>query len=165
MRSVVNRTGRHTTLFSCFTVLLLAPIQSPAQAQGEITVPGKVAVFVRPVIDELQKYRTERGDPNRISERFYALAQKQGRLVDEALVVVMCFDVMGESEKDADAVIARGRKMLPYLTKYRDRAPKIPGRRYPDSLLKGATKRGSDFEGVVKAIEHGWRGTWDNPDG
>jgi len=130
------------------------------------TVPEHVAILLRPVLDELQHYRTEGGgDRHLVDEYFYAVTKKQRRFADEALVVLMCFDVMGESQEDTDAVIARGRKMLPFIEKYRNRKPAIEGRTYPDSLLKSSSHKQSDFQGAIKAIKHGWRGTWDNPDG
>jgi hypothetical protein len=105
------------------------------------------------------------GGHQKIDERFYALTRKRGRSVDEALVVLMCFEVMGESQEDTDAVIARGRRMLPYVEKYRVGDPRIPGRSYSDSMLKSVSQKAEDFQGAIKAIKHGWRGTWDNPDG
>src|ERR1700693_6068378 len=91
-----------------------------------VNVPARVAVLVRPVLDELQKYRSESGhDEHELDARFHALTKKKGRFADEALVVMVCFD-MGESQEEADAVIARGRRMLPYIKKYRNRTPKIP---------------------------------------
>jgi hypothetical protein len=77
---------------------------------------------------------------------------------------MMCFN-MGESQEETDAVIARGRRMLPYLTKYRNVDPLIPGRTYPDSMLKSASSKGNAFDGAVNAINHGWHSTADNPEG
>jgi hypothetical protein len=76
----------------------------------------------------------------------------------------MCFDV-GESQEETDAVIARGKKMLPFLKKYQNKNPEIPGRIYPDSMLKGPSRKADTFEGAVKAINHGWKSTADNPEG
>jgi hypothetical protein len=137
-----------------------------AQKPANTAVPEDVAVLLRPVLDELQHYRTEgEGDRHLVDEYFYAVTKKQGRFADEALVVLMCFDVMGESQEDTDSVIARGRRMLPFIEKYRNRKPAIAGRTYPDSLLKSSSQKQSDFQGAIKAIKHGWRGTWDNPEG
>jgi hypothetical protein len=151
--------------------LLLASallLSSPTVAQKTmgVVVPERVAILVRPVLDELQHSRIEgENDRHLVDARFYALAKKQGASADEALVVLMCFDVMGESQEDSDAVIARGRKMLPYLRKYCCGEPKITGRAYPDSLLKSSARKQDDFQGAMKAIEQGWRGSWDNPQG
>lgn len=136
------------------------------QSPRTVMVPERVAILVRPILDELEKYSSDKthGHERRI-ELFYALTKKKGPLVDEALVVLMCFEVMGESQEETDIVIERGRRMLPYINKYRDRDPTIPGRQYPRSLLKGPSNKSDDFQGATKAIKHGWRGTWDNPEG
>jgi hypothetical protein len=148
----------------CFA--LLTALSAVAQTSGTVAVPEQVSVLVRPVLDELQRYRSDDGKtPQRLLEYFYALTKKQGRFSDEALVVLMCFDVMGESQEDADAVIARGRKMLPYIEKYQHLTPKVSGRTYPDSLLKSYSEKQNAFQGTTKAIQHAWRGTWDNPQG
>jgi len=76
----------------------------------------------------------------------------------------MCFDV-GESQEETDAVIARGKRMLPLLKKYQDKNPKIAGRTCPDSMLKGTSSKADGFEAAVKAINHGWHSTADNPEG
>ncbi len=76
----------------------------------------------------------------------------------------MCFYV-GESQEDGDAVIARGKKMLPLLDKYKDRNPRVPGRTYPDSMLKGKSSKDDAFEGAARAIHKGWHSTADNPEG
>jgi len=142
-----------------------------SRTAGMIRWPGQVPSGV--VTNEMPaatdwlptKYRSEGGDRRKVDEGFYPLTQKKGRFSDEALVVLMCFDIMGESQEETDAEIARGRKMLPYVEKYRKGDPKIAGRAYPDSLLKDFSRKESDFQGAIKAIEHGWRGTWDNPEG
>jgi len=144
--------------------------QTPGNSQGRgsksVQVAEHVAILVRPILDELQRYRKDGGnDRHELDERFYALTKKKGSSADEALVVLMCFDVMGESQEDADAVIARGRSMLPFIDKYRVGDPKIPGRSYSDTMLKSASRKSDDFRGAIKAIKHGWRGTWDNPEG
>jgi hypothetical protein len=139
--------------------------RAPTDAKS-IQVPERVAILVRPILDELQKYQRDGGtDRHVVDERFYDLTKKKSPSADEALVVLMCFEIMGESQEDADAVIARGRRMLPFAEKYRVGDPKIPGRSYPHTMLKSASHKTGDFQGTVKAIKHGWRGTWDNPEG
>jgi len=136
-----------------------------AQSRKTIVVPEQVAVLLRPVLDELEQYRSQSGhDEHRLDEAFGALAKKQGRFADEALVVLMCFD-MGESQEEADAVIARGRRMLPLIKKYQDGTAKIPGRNYGESMFKTAYRKDVAFQGAVKAIKHGWHSTADNPQG
>ncbi len=127
-----------------------------------VTVSAQVSTLLRPTLDEKQKGAQH--DERRLSKLLYGLTQKQGRASDEALVVLMCFDV-GESQEVTDAVIVRGKRMLPLLKKYQGKNPKIAGRTYPDSMLKGTSSKADTFEGAVKAINHGWHGTADNPEG
>jgi hypothetical protein len=151
---------------SCSTALAQTPRNTQAQLSKRVQVPEQVAVLLRPILDELQKYRVGNGvNRHTVDERFYALTKRKGSFADEALVVLMCFEVMGESQEDADAVIGRGRKMLPFVEKYRLGDPQIPGRAYPNTMLKSASHKAEDFQGAIKAIKHGWRGTWDNPEG
>jgi hypothetical protein len=143
-----------------------ALVSNTAQSSRYVLVPKQVAILLRPVLDELQKSRKEPGaDRSKVDERFYALTRKKGSPADESLVALMCFEIMGESQEDADAVIARGRKMLPYVEKYRVGDPRIHGRSYPASMLKSRSHKAKDFKGAIRAIKHGWRGTWDNPEG
>jgi len=127
-----------------------------------VIVPVQAAVLLRPILDEVQK-GTEH-DESRLSNLLYGLTQKKGHAADEALVVLMCFYV-GESQEEEDALIARGSRLLPLLQKYEARNPKVPGRTYPDSMLKGISGKGDSFKGAVKAIKHGWHSTADNPEG
>ena len=128
----------------------------------KVVVPAKVAALIRPVLDERQK--GPQLDESRLSNLLYAVTQRQGHTADEALVVLMCFD-LGESQEETDAVIARGKKMLPLLKNYQNKNPKIPSRTYPDSMLKGSSRKADVFEGAVKAINHGWKSTTENPEG
>jgi hypothetical protein len=138
---------------------LASPSDDNAQS---VAVPAQVAALLRPILDEKQKGGQH--DESRLSNLLYGLTQKKGRAANEALVVLMCFD-LGESQEETDAVMARGRKMLPYLKKYRVGTPRVPGRTYPDSMLKGPSSKADTFEGAVKAINHGWHSTADNPEG
>jgi hypothetical protein len=127
-----------------------------------VVVPVPVAALILPILDE--KQISGQHDQGRLSNLVYALTGKKGRAADEAMVVLMCFDV-GESQEETDAVIARGKRMLPLLKKYQDKNPKIPGRTYPDLMLKGTSSKADAFEGAIKAIKHGWHSTADNPEG
>ena len=147
------------------SVTLWASTPALAQQTRAVAVPQQVAGLVRPILDVLQTNDAGPARDRLVSEQFYALMRKRGRFADEALVVLLCFAVMGESQEDEDAVISRGRKMLPYLEKYRSGKPIISGRSYPDSMLKGYSQKRDDFEGASQAIRHGWRGTGDNPQG
>ena len=159
-------------LSCCLSAVLPLAAQTPVSAPKEtsqsagktqrLTVPAQVATLLRPILDEKQKGAQH--DESRLSNLVYDLTRKQNHSADEALVVLMCFDV-GESQEEADAVIARGKKMLRLLKKYQDKTPGIPGRSYSDSMLRSSSDKAGTFEGVVKAINHGWHSTTDNPEG
>jgi hypothetical protein len=161
-----------TVIFTLATSAILFPVKAAAlssdsassevQTPIAIVVPVQAAELVRPILDEMQKGAVH--DERRLSNLLYGLTQKRGRAADEALVVLMCFYV-GESQEEADAVIARGKKMLPLLDKYQGRNPKVPGRTYPDSMLRGTSSKDDAFEGAARAIRKGWHSTADNPEG
>jgi len=113
------------------------PVSGHAATQNRVVVPEKVAALLRPVLDQLQQ-RNE----NEFVNSFYKLTQQKGASVDEAVIVLMCFYV-GESQEEIDAVIKHGRRMLVYINKYRHRTPSVPGRKYPDSMLKPVPIRNS----------------------
>lgn len=138
------------------------PVSHLNDGGQNVAVPAQVAALLRPILDE--KRKGEQHDEGQLSKLLYGLTQKQGHTADEALVVLMCFDV-GESQEETDAVIARGKRMLPLLKKYQDKKPKIAGRTYPDSMLKGTSNKADIFKGAVKAIKHGWHSSADNPEG
>src|SRR5579863_6493170 len=164
----MNTIWRNCVVLYCLAILMSvstrgqAPAPGPPHPADDRVVPTQVAALLRPILDERQKGTQQ--DESLISHLLYALSQKKGRVADEALVVLMCFDV-GESQEETDAVIARGRRMLPYLKKYRAGNPRFPERTYPDSMLKSAPAKSDAFEGAVKAINHGWHSTADNPQG
>jgi sugar phosphate isomerase/epimerase len=146
-------------------------------------VPEKVAAFVRPMLDLRKQSIAECGEvgkpsrcvdgefythemerERRFGEALHNLTEKRGSSADEALVVLMCFYV-GESDEEADAVIKRGRRMLPYLKKYGDRIPIIPNREYPGSMLHNPEYKTEYFKGVTKAIHKGWSSSAYSPEG
>lgn len=138
------------------------PVSQSDDGVQSVVVPAPVAALLRPILDEKQKGAQH--DESRLSNLLYRLTQQKGRVADEALVVLMCFDV-GESQEETDAVIGRGRRMLMYLKKYQDRSPKISGRTYPSSMFRDSSGKADAFEGAVKAIKRGWHSTADNPAG
>jgi hypothetical protein len=138
-----------------------AKARSNDGAQG-VAVPAEVGALLRPILDA--KKKRGQHDESRLNNLLYALIQKKGHVADEALVVLMCFDV-GESPEEIDAVIARCKKMLTLLRKHQNKTPNVPGRTYPDSTLKCPSSKANTFEGAVKAINHGWHSTADNPEG
>ena len=100
---------------------------------------------------------------SKLSKLLYGLTQQKDDAADEALVVLMCFD-MGESQEETDGVIERGKKMLPLLQKYSDATPDILGLSYSPSMLKPSSSKAETFAGAVNAINHGWHSTADSPE-
>src|SRR5580658_10312451 len=141
-------TWKTVFLSCCLFALLPATAKPETSAQKPVSrlndgaqsmaVPAQAAALVHPILDEMQKGTDH--DESRLSNLLYRLTQKRGRAADEALVVLMCF-YLGESQEETDAVIARGKRMLPLLKKYQDKNPKIPGRAYPDAMLKGISSK------------------------
>jgi len=155
---------RFSAKVGCSLLAVIAVAAAQVNASGPnpetVVVSAPVAVLVRPILDE----ESEAGphDQRRLGNLLYELTKKKGPAVDEALVVLMCFYV-GESQEEVDAVILRGKRMLPLLRKYEDKKPVVPGRTYPDSMLKGALSKSNAFQGAARAIQHGWKSTADNP--
>jgi hypothetical protein len=108
-------------LSGCLSVaipLTAKPVPQLSGGARGVAVPAQVAELLRPILDEKQK--SGQHDESRLSNLLYGLTQKKGHLADEALVVLMCFDV-GESQEETDAVIARGKRMLPLLKNIKTR--------------------------------------------
>ena len=109
---------------------------SAAAASSAVTVPEASAKLVKPILDLQQRWLEcsghhkvsgcEIGSQNerqsRMSKLLYDLARSKARPADEALVVLMCFNI-GESQEEEDAVISRGKRMLPLLRKYQFSLP------------------------------------------
>lgn len=156
------------------------PGSSEAPTRKLVKVPERVATLLRPLLDlreddtkactpptkciDGDAYRRKIERSRTFGSLLYALTKRKGPDSDEALVVLMCFYI-GESQEEADEVIRRGRRMLPYLHKYRHAIPTIPDREYPNSMLRNGSTGNESIEGAISAIKRGLRGTWDNPDG
>lgn len=150
---------------------------------GRILVPEQVGDLVRPMLD-IRKQSIEQcgepGTPSRciqgdayeheqqrqkeFAQLLAQLTQRKETAADEALVVLMWFYV-GESQEATDAVIARGRRMLTYLSKYHHARPIIPERVYPKAMFKNALVRADDFTGTMRAIRKKWHDSAANPEG
>lgn len=153
---------RFAPFFLAVALITGAAAQAKPSSTNDDTVivSGPVADLVRPILDE--KAKAGPHDEQLLGNLLYRLTRKKGSAADEALVVLMCFDV-GESQEETDAVIARGKRMLPLINKYENRDPIVEGRSYPKVMLKGALIKDEAFRGAVKAIQHGWHSTSDNP--
>jgi len=123
---------------------------------GPRTVDAKVARLVEPVLDALVQ---SQGCSDR-EESFYEADKHLGTILglrtdasDEALVVLLYFYI-GESscEDIIHEISKRGRRMVPYLRRYRDTAPDFANRRYPPCLLVESSTRVEFFDEVIRAI-------------
>lgn len=160
---------------SFFVAITLCTVAAQVTEQGTVDVPEQVAALVRPILDlRDQSIRAcgRPGEPTRkecltgagyVSEqqRWQGVAVDIAKLgsqktvaSDEALVVLMCYYV-GESGEHIGEVMDRGRRMLPYLRKYENHDPTIPGRSYPKSLLSSVDVKRDDFAGTIDAIKNG----------
>ncbi len=133
-----------------------ARVKQSAHAAEQTAVPSGVARLVRPILDARQEH-----EEGKLNQLLYGLIQEKGRSADEALVVLMCFDV-GDSQEEVDAVIARGKRMLPIIRKYRRQKPQISGRRYPAVMLRGPASKADTFNGAVDAIIQGLHSSAEN---
>jgi hypothetical protein len=138
-------------------LLLILVAAGAASDNTSVQVSEDVAALTRPILDAIRD-----GRPS--GNLLYELTNKRGRAADEALVVLLCFDV-GESQEEADAIISRGKRTLPLLRKYRNAVPLIPNRNYPNTMLHSDEIKAEKFSGVIRFIQEGRRGTWDDPTG
>jgi hypothetical protein len=90
----------------------------------------------------------------RSGELLDQLSKDNSPAADEALVVLFSY-YLGESNGEdlVDEVIARGNRMLPYLTKCRHRSIEIAGRNYPASMLLPPEVRESFFQEAISSIK------------
>jgi hypothetical protein len=160
-------------------LLIYAALHFPLPVLAEntaIVVPEASAKLARPILD-LQKAwlecsghhnvascdfaaQTER--QSRMSRLLYDLSRNETTPADQALAVLTCFQI-GESQEEADAIIARGRRMIPLVERYRKASPVLLDRDYPSSMARKDKQQ--HFKGLTDAIEHHRRGTWDDPEG
>jgi hypothetical protein len=132
-------------------------------------VPERAALLIRPLLDLRQEavnqcglqdekcrdgeaYERQQQRWRKVGGLLYRLTRRRSADADEALVVLMCFYI-GESQEERDAVITRGRRMLPLLRKYLHGVPVVPGREYSTLLLKPEEIKTAEFAGAMKAIE------------
>jgi hypothetical protein len=129
MRPAPSKTVVFTLAASIMFSPVVAAAQSSVSASSEvqtpktIVVPVQAAALLRPILDEVQKGAEH--DERRLSNLLYGLTQKRGRAADEALVVLMYFYV-GESQEEADAVIARGKRCFRFWTSIKAETPRSP---------------------------------------
>jgi hypothetical protein len=152
----------HFLIFSLACTWMLWGGSSPGDS-STVRVPKEVACRVRPILDAACEARKEseatavgRSATQRVELRLAKLMAKKGTATDEALVVLLGYYIGEASGEDVlHAVTVRGRRMLPYLRKYRHRRTVIPGGEYPESLRAQPAVRELMFKDAVEAIEKG----------
>jgi hypothetical protein len=63
----------------------------------------------------------------------------------------MCFDV-GVAHEESDAIIDRGRRMLPLIDKYHYRRPVVPYRNYGSGMQRSDVD--AQFEALIRLIDY-----------
>ena len=104
---------------------------------------------------EKQPMDESKGSPLwRCGELLGHLSEDRSPLADEALVVLFSY-YLGESNGEdlVHEVTVRGRRMLPFLTKYRHHAVQIPGHLYSASMRLPPKVRDSFFQEAISTIE------------
>jgi hypothetical protein len=133
-----------------------------SQGQPEYAaVPPPAAKLVIPILNALEKaqheprpIREEKGSPLWTAGTLTGnLIQNKSHASDEALVVLLYY-YLGEAngEDQTEEILARGKKMLPYLKKYESHSPRIPGKRYDEILLAPETVKES-FSAIIDQIQ------------
>ena len=160
-------------------VAILVLTSAGASANKQVLVPENVAALLRPILDIQQQsiqhcgalgepspcisgkaYLEQHRRSTELNRRLQSLIGIHTLAADEALVVLNCFYI-GESQEEADAVLQRGGRMLPIISKYEKAIPKIPNRNYPTSMLK--PDRASTLEDLAHWIRQGLKSTADHP--
>ncbi len=78
----------------------------------------------------------------------------RGVVADEALVILFHYYVGDHNGEELwEGVVTRGKRMIPYLMKYRDHPPKLTGLRCREVFRLGADTVREQFDSAIRAIE------------
>lgn len=166
----------------CSLLLLICGAAKSAMCsdhQPQVVVSQRAATLVKPLLDLREQSVSECGEPGspskctsgeaynrqrarsrRFGELLQGLIKQNHSGADEALVTLMCFQI-GESQEELDAVIKRGKRMLPLLKKYKENRPVIKGNKYPDSIYRSTSSKEEYFDSAIRAIKAGRSGSSD----
>lgn len=146
--------------------------QAQSTKRIEPTVPEKTADLIVPVLDLVyesdQECRQGKGDPCaqgpgfdherarwvKVERLLARLMKNRSPAADEGVVVLLDYYVE-ENNEILYNVTLRGRKVLPYLLKYKNHRTQIPGRNYPDSMRAPRDVRDYDFADAIDAVKKG----------
>jgi len=143
------------------SVICLYP-RGQASGQAFVDVAPAVGMRVTPVLDAIVKSRKAPPTASPIVEWFKVekpvtrVIEDKSRAADEALVVLLQFYIGESTSEDLNHEITkRGRRMLPYLRKYRRGLVHIPGRRYPDSIRLDPETWKENIDADIDSIRKG----------
>jgi hypothetical protein len=161
----------------CFVVLITAigllcsPASASASDSSNVAVPERSAALIRPILDLRQQsiaecgelgsnsncasgaaYERQQDRDEKIWELVVALTQRSGPQADEALVVLTCFN-LDVAHETSDAIVDRGRRMLPLIDKYHRHRPVVPNRNYPGVMLRSDAD--AQLDAAVRLINYG----------
>jgi hypothetical protein len=151
-------------LWIAVTACILAGYQRPANAEmRKVEVPDAVALRAKPILDAMVAVRKAQAKGSTAHkewirvERLNALSLRDESSAGcEALVVLTHFYI-GEAfgEDLHHEITKRGRRMLPYLQKYRRGQVYFADRHYPDSIRLDPPDWQGNIDADIDSIQHG----------
>jgi len=142
-------------------ILVVAMAAQITAATRTVVPPISVQERVKPVLDLCESAEAKQGEAQ--SADFYQAAKVLGQLFqlktkssDEALVVLMGFYIGESTEEDLlHEVTARGKRMLPFLLKYRKASVTFSQREYTTSLFLSPDVRRRNFDEAIRSVRAG----------
>lgn len=142
-----------------FLLICLAALSGEASSDRRgrtYTVHAEIARLVEPILD----VRADSQGCHDRDESFQEADKLLGTILglrtlpsDEALVVLLYFYIGESSYGDIiHEITKRGRRMVPYLRRYRNTAPAFANRAYPPCLFVESGTRVDSFDEAIKAI-------------
>ena len=151
-------------VFAAATALSPACVFGQAGSDKHVMVPPSVAKLVAPILDAAEEAHEgpqpmieEKGSSLwRVSALMGKLFDNKSPASDEALVALLYY-YLGEAngEDQFQEIICRGKRMLPYLGKYRSHFPDIPNRHYRKEILLESETVSEKFRDVTDEIKKG----------
>lgn len=146
------------------TACTLAGYQRPANAEKrKLEVPHAVALRVQPILDAMVAVRKAQAKGSTTFQEEWRVGKLTGRVLRdmspagcESLVVLTHFYIGEATGEDLDHEITkRGRRMLPYLQKYRRAQVYFADRHYPDSIRLDPPNWQGNIDADIDSIQHG----------
>ena len=144
------------------TLVVCGYPRDQATERAFVTVPPAVAIRVTPVLDAIVRSRKASPTASPFAEWFKVekpvtrVMEDRSPAADEALVVLVQFYIGESTSEDLNHEITkRGRRMLPYLRKYRRDLARIAGRQYPDSIRLEPETWKENIDADIESIQKG----------